>query len=65
MTDDEELTCTALSNSFAALCQGKSLWNRKFELFGVDSLATTRSLAVEEKQEVLSRFYLITPGDVR
>ena len=65
MKDDEGLTCTALSNSFAALCQGKGMWNRKFEVFGIDSLATTCSLAIEKKQEVLSRSCLITPGDVR
>jgi len=65
MEHDEELTCTALSNSFTPLCQGKSKRNRKFELFGIDSPATTRSLAVEEKQEVLSRLCLITPGGAR
>ena len=41
------------------------MWNRKFEVFGIDSLATTCSLAIEKKQEVLSRSCLITPGDVR
>ena len=41
------------------------MWNREFELFGIDPPATTRGLTVEEKQEVLSRFGLITPGDVR
>ena len=65
MKDDEVLTGTALSNSFAAFCQGKSMWNRKFELLGIDSLATTCSLAIEEKQEVLSRFCLIIPEDMK